>query len=567
MGYSSSFKSPLRCDFGKIQKVMDIPSFIQIQKESYEKFLQKDILPEEREDIGLQSVFKSVFPIEDFNKTASFEFVKYAIGEPKYEIDDCRQRGMTYAAPLKVTIRLIIWDVDREIHTRNINSIKEQEVYFGEIPLMTESGTFIINGTERVIVNQLHRSPGIFFDFDKNKTHSGRHLYTARIIPHRGSWIDFEFDSKDILYIRIDRRRKFPVTVLLKALGLTSEEILNLYCETFTVTFEGDEVYKIGDPEIFEGYKAIHDIVNPNTHEVIVKSGRKIQKAQIKKMRESGVSKIQIEIDDIVGSFLVQDIKDAETGEILFPYNVNLTKKDILELKQKGIKEFRLLFTEGYNIDQSIHSTLMVDKLESKNEAVVEIYRRLRPNDPPVQETANNFFENLFFNLDTYDLSFVGRLKMNYRLKLNIPISCRVLTKEDIIEAVRNLVQLKSGHGVADDIDNLGNRRVRSVGELVENQYRIGLVRMERAIKERMSIQDVETLMPHDVMNAKPVTASIKEFFGTSQLSQFMDQTNPLSEVTHKRRLSALGPGGLTRERAGFEVRDVHATHYGRICP
>src|SRR6058998_195450 len=515
-----------RRTFGRIKKIIDIPNLIDIQKRSYEEFLQKDVAPEVRKDQGLQAVFKSVFPIKDFNETASLEFVSYTLSEPKYDVEECHQRGMTFAAPLKVTVQLVIWDVDPESGVRSIKNVKEQEVYFGEIPLMTRHGTFMINGTERVIVSQLHRSPGVFFDHDKGKTHaSGKLLYSARIIPYRGSWIDFEFDPKDILYVRIDRRRKFHATVLLRALGMTAEDLLNYFYRKDTIILDGRKAAKRFVPDHLVGVKATRDLRNPQSNELIVKEGRKFTKAALRQMEQAGIEQIPIALEEVIGRVAAHDVKDPKTGELLLATN------------------------------------------EDVEEEVVEEGGGRLPGDPPTPETATAFFNNLFFNPERYDLSRVGRLKLNHKLKLNVPLDQGTLRREDILEVVRYLIELKNGNGQIDDIDHLGNRRVRAVGELVENQYRIGLVRMERAIKERMSLQDIETLMPQELINYKPVSAVIKEFFGSSQLSQFMDQTNPLSEITHKRRLSALGPGGLTRERAGFEVRDVHPTHYGRVCP
>jgi DNA-directed RNA polymerase subunit beta len=558
----------LRRTFGRIKKIVDIPNLIDIQQRSYDEFLQRDVSPESRADTGLQGVFKSVFPIKDFNETASLEFVSYSLGEPKYDVDECHQRGMTFAAPLKVTIQLVIWDVDPESGVRSIKNVKEQEVYFGEIPLMTRNGTFMINGTERVIVSQLHRSPGVFFDHDKGKTHaSGRLLYSGRIIPYRGSWIDFEFDARDSLFVRIDRRRKFHATVLLRALGMTTEDLLNYYYKKDTILLDGRKASKIFRPDQLVGIKASRDIRHPDTNDIIVKEGRKFTKAVIRQMEAAGVEQVPITLDDVIGRVSAHDVPDPKTGEVMIEGNQELTQERYDLLRDRGINEIDVLFIDDLHVGPSLRNTLLQDKIASPEEAVLEIYRRLRPGDPPTPETATAFFHNLFFNPDRYDLSKVGRLKLNHKLRINVPLEQGTLRREDILEVVRYLIELKNGNGQIDDIDHLGNRRVRAVGELVENQYRIGLVRMERAIKERMSLQDIETLMPQELINYKPVSAVIKEFFGSSQLSQFMDQTNPLSEITHKRRLSALGPGGLTRERAGFEVRDVHPTHYGRVCP
>jgi len=556
-----------RRNFGKIKKIVDIPNLIEIQKRSYEEFLQHDAPPSERRDVGLQGVFRSVFPIKDFNETASLEFVSYSLGEPKYSVDECHERGMTYAAPHKVTIQLVIWEVDPQTGARSIKNVKEQEVYFGEIPLMTENGTFMVNGTERVIVSQLHRSPGVFFDHDKGKTHaSGKLLYSARIIPYRGSWIDFEFDPRDILYVRIDRRRKFHATVLLRALGMTAEDLLNYFYKTDTILLDARKVTKVFKPDQLVGLKASRDIRSAS-NELIVKEGRKITKVALRQLEAAGVKEIPITLEEVVGRISAHDVADPKTGEVLVECNQEITTENLDRLRERGITEIQVLFLDDTHIGPSLRDTLLQDKIASPDEAIIEIYKRLRPGDPPTIETATTFFNNLFFNPERYDLSRVGRLKLNHKLKLNVPLDQGTLRREDILEVVRYLIELKNGNGNIDDIDHLGNRRVRAVGELVENQYRIGLVRMERAIKERMSLQDIETLMPQELINYKPVSAVIKEFFGSSQLSQFMDQTNPLSEITHKRRLSALGPGGLTRERAGFEVRDVHPTHYGRVCP
>jgi len=567
MAYSIANNHLLRKNFAKIKKIIDIPNLIDIQKNSYKRFLQVDVPAEARKNFGLEAVFRSVFPIKDFTESASLEYVSYSLGIPKYDVEECHQRGMTFAAPMKVKVRLVIWDVIKETGARAVREVKEQEVYFGEIPLMTENGTFIINGTERVIVSQLHRSPGVFYDHDKGKTHSsGKVLYSARVIPYRGSWLDFEFDHKDILYVRIDRRRKMPATVLLKALGYSAEELINYYYKSEEI-FVGEQIRKLADPELLINHKPHFDIVDPVSGEVILKANRKFTKAAIKKMAEHGIKYIPITEAEIVGKFASHDIVDPSTGEVLVECNDEITAIKLEEMKSREIASFKVLFIDNLQVTSSLRDTLLVDKISSTDEALIEIYRRLRPGDPPTLKSAQALFENLFSNPERYDLSAVGRLKLNYKLGLQIPLECQTLTKDDVLEVVRYLIDLKNGRGAIDDIDHLGNRRVRAVGELLENQYRIGLVRMERAIKERMSLQEVENLMPHDLINSKPVSAVVKEFFGSSQLSQFMDQTNPLSEVTHKRRLSALGPGGLTRERAGFEVRDVHPTHYGRVCP
>ena len=556
----------LRRSFGEIKKIIDIPNLIEIQKRSYEEFLQAEVPSEQREERGLQAVFKSVFPIKDFNETASLEFVSYELGKPKYDVDECHQRGMTFAAPIKVKIQLVIWDV--ESGRRSIKNVKEQEVYFGEIPLMTANGTFMVNGTERVIVSQLHRSPGVFFEHDKGRTHSsGKLLYSARIIPHRGSWIDFEFDPRDVLYVRIDRRRKFPATVLLRALGMTTENLLNYYYRKDTIILDQKQLAKAFVPNQLLGQRISRDVKDPKSGELIGREGRKFNKAIVRAMEQAKISEVPIELGEIVGRVSAHDVVDSNTGEVLLQCNEDLTEEAVEKLRAHGVKRIEVLFTEDLPGGGPLRLTLAQDKLTTPEEAIIEIYRRLRPGDPPTRETATTFFNNLFFNPERYDLSKVGRLKLNHKLKIDVPLDQGTLRREDILEVVRYLMDLKNGIGQVDDIDHLGNRRVRAVGELVENQFRIGLVRMERAIKERMSLQDIETLMPQELVNYKPASAVIKEFFGSSQLSQFMDQTNPLSEIAHKRRLSALGPGGLTRERAGFEVRDVHPTHYGRVCP
>jgi DNA-directed RNA polymerase subunit beta len=664
-----------RKNFSKIKETIEISNLIEIQKRSYEQFLQADVDPDKREPIGLQAVFKTVFPIKDFYETASLEFVNYRLTEPKYNVEECLLRGMTYAAPIKVTVRLIVWDVNEETKAKSIKAVKEQEVYFGEIPLMTENGTFIVNGTERVIVSQLHRSPGVFFDQDQIKPHSGgKVFYFARIIPYRGSWIDFEFDQKDLLHVRIDRRRKIPVTVLLRALKYTGEELLDYFYHKEKVLIRRGKFQKEISRDVLVGQKATSDILDPETHKVILKKHRRITEDSFKKLEVAKINTISVEVQDLIGRYLAKDVVDPETGEVIAECNDEVTEELLDVMKERKIESFEILFIDNINISSSLRDTLVIDKIgltqeereklpilepskslrEKESErALIDIYKRLRPGDPPTIETALGLFYNLFFNPERYDLSKVGRMKLNHKLGLKAnppkvlvfterwkkdalqagaifvggrelvdrilegwldfdeaiatpemaeeiqraakilhPIGLMPSIKEgtitddvqgkvrkiledekatlrrrDILEVVKYLIKLKDGLGAVDDIDHLGNRRVRTVGELLENQYHIGLVRIERAIKERMSLQDVETLMPHDLINSKPLSAVIKEFFGSSQLSQFMDQTNPLSEITHKRRLSALGPGGLTRERAGFEVRDVHPTHYGRICP
>ncbi len=558
----------IRKNFGKIKKLVDIPDLIGMQRESFQRFLQMDIAPEKRRDIGLQAVFKSVFPIKDFTGSASLEFVSYRFGEVKHSIEECIHRGMTYEIPVRITARLVVYDVDSETGVSNIRDIKEQEIYFGTIPLMTEKGTFIINGTERVVVSQLHRSSGVFFDHDKGKTHSsGKIIYSSRIIPVRGSWIDMEIDPKDIVYIRIDRRRKFPVTILFKAFGYSVEDLLSYFYRKEKVVISGKRFFKEFNEDFLKGRRASKDVKDPETGEVLVKKGRIFAQRTIKRLKIAKADLIPIHSDEVISGAFAINILHPETGELIVKANETVDEENLAKLAEAGINEFELLFIDGYTSGDSIRKTLLMDKVENKEEALIEIYRRLRPGNPATPEVAQDFIDNLFFKSTYYDLSGVGRLKINQRLGINSEINLNILRKEDILLTAKALIVLRDTQGVVDDIDHLGNRRVRAVGELLENQYRIGLVRMERAIKERMSLQEVDALMPHDLVNPKPVSAVVKEFFGTSQLSQFMDQTNPLSETTHKRRLSALGPGGLTRERAGFEVRDVHPSHYGRICP
>lgn len=561
----------VRKSFAKNKQVIDIPNLIELQKSSYEAFIQKDMDPDRRGEAGLNGVFKSVFPITDFNNTASLEFVSYTLEPAKYDVDECRQRGMTFAAPIKVTLRLIVFDVDEETEARSIRDVKEQEVYLGEIPLMTANGSFIINGTERVVVSQLHRSPGVFFDHDGGKNNaSGKLIYSARVIPYRGSWLDAEFDQKDLIHVRIDRRRKFPVTILLKALGYNSEQLLEYFYDLDEVYVKGGKLFRKLDIERMSGQRALTDIVDPKSGEALVKAGRRITRAIVKKIKDLDITELDVLPEDLEGKVLAKPLIDESTGEIIADANAELNAAVIKRSIEAGIDRFFMIFFDGLTVGPYLRNTLLVDKVSNKEESLVEIYKRLRPGEPPTLEAATTFFGRLFFDPETYDLSEVGRIKINHRFGISMdecPPSHRTLTHKDILSTIKTLIDLKNGRGVIDDIDHLGNRRVRSVGELLENQYRIGLVRMERAIRERMSLQDVETMMPHDLVNAKPVNAVVKEFFGSSQLSQFMDQTNPLSEITHKRRLSALGPGGLTRDRAGFEVRDVHPTHYGRICP
>ena len=608
MGLTVKSNFRVRKDYGTIKKVVEIPNLIAVQRRSYDEFLMMDVPPDERPDKGLQAVFKSVFPISDFNGTSSLEYVGYTIDKPKYDIDECIARGMTYAAPVRVLIQLVIWDVDEETGTRNILDVKQKGdgVFFGDIPLMTDKGTFIINGTERVIVSQLHRSPGTFFDHDRGKKHSsGKLLYNARVIPYRGSWVDFEFDAKDILHVRIDRKRKMPASVLLRALGYSAEELLNYYYETEKIYIEGTKYFKDVNLDVLQGQVASMD-VKDSEGKVIVPKGKPFTRGSIRRLAKANITRIPVALDELVGKVSSQDVYDLETGEIIVECNEEISEGKLGELLTRGIETVDVLFIDNVNVGPYLRNTLLADKISTPEEAILEIYQRLRPGDPPTSEQAQNLFDNLFFNPDRYDLSDVGRLKLNYKFHRKIvepleerereilealeeatgnkaealqreleeihgeldPWRIQTLREEDILETVRYLIELRNGRGTIDDIDHLGNRRVRTVGELLENQYRIGLVRMSRGVMERMTTsQDIERMMPDDLINAKPISAVIKEYFGSSQLSQFMDQTNPLSEVTHKRRLSALGPGGLTRDRAGFEVRDVHVTHYGRICP
>ncbi|MBK23950.1 MAG: DNA-directed RNA polymerase subunit beta [Halobacteriovorax sp.] len=560
-----------RKNFSTAPVVLDTPPLMKLQTKSFEDFLQRDIPPAKRAEIGLQHVFKSVFPIHDFNKTVSLEFVSYALEEPKYPIKECRQRGLSYEAPLKVVVRLVFYEVNVDKdgeEQRTVSSIKEQEVYLGNIPLMSDTGSFVYNGTERVIVSQLHRSPGIIFEHDSGKKHSsGKLLYSSRIIPHRGSWLDFEFDHKNILFARIDRKRKLHATVVLKAMGYSTEQILEQFYknETLLISKEGTFTRKL-DVSLLSGTRAFNDILDKKG-EVIVKKGKKFTKASIRKLNEAGVDTIPAELEEVIGKVVAEDLFDEATGEVLCLANEALSEVKIAELVSAGIKEVKLLYIDMINYGDQIRNTLLIDKTDSQDDALIKIFERLRPGEPPTVEAADALFQSLFFDDTRYDLSKVGRMKINYKFGMDIPVERTVLTHDDILRTAQYLVELSNGKGKVDDIDHLGNRRVRAVGELLENQFRVGLVRMERAVRERMAIQEIETMMPYDLVNQKPVSAAIKEFFGSSQLSQFMDQTNPLSEVTHKRRLSALGPGGLTRERAGFEVRDVHSTHYGRMCP
>ena len=568
MAQTFTGRKRVRKFFGSIKEVAEMPNLIEVQKASYDQFLLVDEPEGGRPDEGLQAVFKSVFPISDFSNSSMLEFVKYEFEPPKYDVDECRQRGMTYAAPLKVTLRLIVFDIDEETAARSVKDIKEQDVYMGDIPLMTNNGTFIVNGTERVIVSQMHRSPGVFFDHDKGKTHSsGKLLFAARIIPYRGSWLDIEFDAKDIVYARIDRRRKIPVTSLLYALGLDGEEILRTFYKHVVYKRAKDGWRVPFDANRLKGYKAINDLIDADTGKVVVEAGKKLSVRQARQLQEKGLKHLRMADEELIGHYIAEDLVNPKSGEIYMEAGTEIDEKNLKVLIEAGYKELPLLDIDHVNVGAYIRNTLTVDKNMTREDALFDIYRVMRPGEPPTVDTAEAMFRSLFFDSDRYDLSAVGRVKMNMRLDLDAPDTHRVLRKEDILAVIKTLVDLRDGKGEIDDIDNLGNRRVRSVGELMENQYRIGLLRMERAIKERMSSVDIDTVMPQDLINAKPAAAAVREFFGSSQLSQFMDQTNPLSEITHKRRLSALGPGGLTRERAGFEVRDVHPTHYGRICP
>ncbi|MCA1939799.1 MAG: DNA-directed RNA polymerase subunit beta [Caenispirillum bisanense] len=594
MAKSFTGRKRVRKDFGRIPSVAPMPNLIEVQKSSYDSFLESGV--NGRTVSGLEEVFRSVFPIKDFAGKGELEFVRYELEEPKYDVEECQQRGMTFAAPLKVTLRLVVWDVDEDTGARSIRDIKEQDVYMGDMPLMTDKGTFIINGTERVIVSQMHRSPGVFFDHDKGKTHSsGKYLFAARVIPYRGSWLDFEFDAKDLVYVRIDRRRKLPVTTLLYALdsvateelrkarkaegksvdpievkGMTQEDVLSYFYGNivFTRDAQGWKTEFVADR--MRGVKLVSDLIDAQTGEVKMEAGQKVTARAARKLADEGLTEVRVAIEDLIGRYAAEDVIDPASGEIFVEAGEEITEGILENLARGGIDELPTLHIDHINVGPYIRNTLMVDKNTCREEALIDIYRVMRPGEPPTLETAEALFRGLFFDSERYDLSAVGRVKMNSRLGFTLdeaPDTQRTLRKDDILRIVKQLVELKDGRGEIDDIDHLGNRRVRSVGELMENQYRVGLLRMERAIRERMSSVDIDTVMPHDLINAKPAAAAVREFFGSSQLSQFMDQTNPLSEITHKRRLSALGPGGLTRERAGFEVRDVHPTHYGRICP
>ncbi|WP_375595394.1 DNA-directed RNA polymerase subunit beta [Algihabitans albus] len=593
MAVSFTGRKRIRKSFGRIPEIAEMPNLIEVQKISYDQFLQVGSTPQARTETGLQEVFKSVFPIRDFSERAELQFVRYELEDPKYDVEECQQRGMTFAAPLKVTLRLVVWDVDEDTGARSIRDIKEQDVYMGDMPLMTSNGTFIVNGTERVIVSQMHRSPGVFFDHDRGKTHSsGKYLFAARVIPYRGSWLDFEFDAKDIVYVRIDRRRKLPATTLLYALdsaateklraerkaedktlepfeavGMSAEEVLSLFYDNVVYSRTKDAWKTPFDPERLRGQKLTHDLVDAKTGESVLEAGEKLTPRKARKMIEEGLKEVRVADEELAGHYLAEDLIDESNGLVLAEAGDELTVDLLAKLVEAGVKKLPVLAIDHVNVGAYLRNTLAVDKNRTREDALIDIYRVMRPGEPPTLETAEAMFNSLFFDSERYDLSAVGRVKMNARLGFETDDQLRVLRKQDILSILKVLHELKDGRGDIDDIDHLGNRRVRSVGELLENQYRVGLLRMERAIKERMSSVEIDSVMPHDLINAKPAAAAVREFFGSSQLSQFMDQTNPLSEVTHKRRLSALGPGGLTRERAGFEVRDVHPTHYGRICP
>ncbi len=565
-----------RKDFGKIPSIVEIPDLIEVQKRSYETFLQKDAAPDRREEMRLQAVFKSVFPIADYNGNASLEFVNYHFGDPKYSVEECHDRGMTFAIPLKVTLRLVVYTQDKEAKTRVVRDIKEQEVYLGELPLMTEKGTFIINGTERVVVSQLQRSAGVFFDDDKGKTiASGKLLYSARVIPYRGSWVEFDFDANDVLHVRVDRRRKMQATAFVRAFWfldkgtvLSDEEILALFYDLEEVLGFGDGLaVKRLSPAIHVGERVAEDIRPPRHKEPVIQAGRSLTQKIIERLQELSVDRIPTRAEELIGRRTGSRVVDSETGEVLLETNQEITSTALAQIMARKAAPFKLLVVNPAKADATMHDTLSRDHFKNPDEALVEIYRRLRPGDPPTVESARALFRGMFLDPRRYDLARVGRFMINKKLQIDAPLAARTLRSEDAVQVIRHLLQVKLGLKPTDDIDHLGNRRVRSVGELLENQFRVGLTRMERAVKERMSISEIENLMPHDLINAKPVSAVVKEFFGSSQLSQFMDQTNPLAELTHKRRLSALGPRGLSRERAGFEVRDVHPTHYGRICP
>ncbi|GGG04226.1 MULTISPECIES: DNA-directed RNA polymerase subunit beta [Cysteiniphilum] len=567
MSYSYAEKKRIRKEFGNLPNILDVPYLLAVQVNSYKEFLQQDVKAQNRKNNGLEAAFKSVFPIASVSGYSELHYVSYRLGEPVFDENECSIRGVTYAAPLRVKLRLVIYDKDAPVEDKVIKDVREQEVYMGEIPLMTDNGTFVINGTERVVVSQLHRSPGVFFDHDKGKTHSsGKILHSARVIPYRGSWLDFEFDPKDLLYVRIDRRRKLPSTVLLKALGYTEDELLKIFYEPVEFAVEDGAIMMTFDPDSLKGTTASFDVVDKEG-KVLVAEGKRITARHTKLMKEQGLNKIEVPVSYVVGKVLYSRIVDETSGEVLAKANEEITPALLEKLSDRGITTFQTLNTNDLDRGAYIADTLRNDVCRDRDDALVEIYRMMRPGEPPTKDSAENLFQGLFFSEDRYDLSAVGRMKFNNRLGRKTDKGAGVLTKEDIIDVVKTLIDIRDGRGDVDDIDHLGNRRIRAVGEMTENQFRIGLVRVERSVRERLSMVDRESAMPQDLVNAKPITASIKEFFGSGALSQFMDQDNPLSEVTHKRRISALGPGGLSRDRAGFEVRDVHTTHYGRLCP
>ena len=566
MGYSFTEKKRIRKDFGKRPSILEVPYMLAIQLDSYKKFLQVDKGVDKRDEIGLHAAFQSVFPITSYSGNAILEYVSYRLGDPVYDVKECQLRGMTYSAPLRVKVRLVIYDKEASGDPKPVKDIREQEVYMGELPLMTDNGTFVINGTERVIVSQLHRSPGVFFEHDKGKTHSsGKLLFSARVIPYRGSWLDFEFDPKDCVFVRIDRRRKLPATILLRALGMENEQILDVFFDTNRFHLGKDSFELELVPERLRGETALFDIKAKK--KVIVEEGRRVTARHIKQLEDAGVSKLSVPREYLMGKVLADNVVDTDSGELAAAANDEITEELLDKLVEMGIKQIRTIYTNDLDCGPYVSDTLRIDPTTSQVEALVEIYRMMRPGEPPTVDAAQNLFKNLFFSEDRYDLSAVGRMKFNRRVGREEVTGNGVLSSDDILDVIRTLIEIRNGKGTVDDIDHLGNRRIRSVGEMAENQFRIGLVRVERAVKERLSLAESEGLMPQELINAKPVSAAVKEFFGSSQLSQFMDQNNPLSEVTHKRRISALGPGGLTRERAGFEVRDVHPTHYGRVCP
>ena len=566
MAYSYTEKKRIRKDFGERHSILEVPYLLETQIESYRDFLQADRDPESRDEKGLHAAFSSVFPIVSYSGNAALDYVSYRLGEPAFDVKECQMRGLTFAAPLRALVRLIIYDKDSPADAKKIKDIKEQEVYMGELPLMTENGTFVINGTERVIVSQLHRSPGVFFDHDKGKTHSsGKLLFSARVIPYRGSWLDMEFDPKDCVFVRIDRRRKLPASILLRALGYDNEQILDMFFETNKFTFTKSEIKLSLVAERLRGEVASFDIKVKG--KVIVEEGRRITARHIRELEKTGVKSLVVPDEYMIGKTIATNIIDKETGEIIANANDEITEELLAKLRESDVKEISTLYVNDLDRGPYMSSTLRIDPTTTELEAMVEIYRMMRPGEPPTKDAAQNLFNNLFFTSDRYDLSAVGRMKFNRRVGRDELTGEGTLSSEDIIDVMKILVDIRNGNGFVDDIDHLGNRRIRCVGEMAENVFRIGLVRVERAVKERLSLAESESLMPQELINAKPVAAAVKEFFGSSQLSQFMDQNNPLSEVTHKRRVSALGPGGLTRERAGFEVRDVHPTHYGRVCP